>query len=104
MKRPLYTIINVIYQVIVCWLLVILNAFYNDLLIPESLTHSSGKVWVKILIAVTEGIMLIAVVYTGNRVSLSNKDNKVTQKNIANRIGIVQLIITVCFMIAVILS
>jgi hypothetical protein len=104
MKRSLYTIINVIYQVIICWLLVIFNAFYNDLLIPESLAHSSARLGMKILIALTEGVILIAAAYAGNRVSLSDKDDKVTQKNITNRTGIVQLIITVCFMTAVILS
>jgi amino acid transporter len=104
MKRPFYTIINVIYQLIICWLLVILNAFYNDLLIPESLAHSSARLGLKMLIAFTEGIVLIAAAYAGNRVSLSDKDDKVTQKKIANRTGIVQLIITVCFMIVVILS
>jgi hypothetical protein len=104
MKRPLYTIINVIYQVIICWVLVILNAFYNDLIIPESLAHSSRKVWLKILIALTEGVILIAAAYAGNRVSLNDTDDKVTQKSIANRVGKVQLIITVCFIIAVILS
>jgi hypothetical protein len=101
MKQPVYTIINVIYQVIICWLLVILNAFYNDMLIPESLVHSSGRLGMKMLIVVTEGVILIAGAYAGNRVSLRDK---VTQKKIANRTGIVQLIITVCFMTAVILS
>jgi hypothetical protein len=104
MKRLLYTIINVIYQVIICWVLVILNAFYNDLLIPESLAHSSGRVWLKILIAVTEGVILITAAYAGNRVSLSGKGDKVIKESIANRTGMAQLIITVCFIVAVILS
>jgi hypothetical protein len=104
MKRLTYTIVNVIYQIIICWLLVILNAFYNDLLIPESLAHSSARLGLKILIAVAEGVILIAAAYAGNRVSLSDKDDKVTQKNIANRTGLVQLIITVCFMLVVILN
>jgi len=104
MKQPLYTITNVIYQVIICWVLVVLNAFYNDLIIPESLAHSFGRVWLKILIALTEGVILISAVYAGNRVSLSDTDDKVNQKSIANRTGKVQLIITGCFIIAVILS
>jgi len=104
MKRPFYTIINIIYQVIICWLLVILNAFYNDLIIPERLAHSSARLGLKILIAVTEGVILIAAAYAGNRMSLNDKDDKATQKNIANRTGIVQLIITVCFMVVVILN
>jgi hypothetical protein len=104
MKRPIYTIFNVIYQVIICWVLVILNAFYNDLIIPESLVHSSERVWLKIFIALTEGVILILAAYASNRVALSNTDDKVTEKSIANRTSKVQLIITVCFTIAVILS
>ena len=104
MRRPLYTIMNVIYQVIICWVLVILNAFYNDLLIPASLAHSPGRVWLKILIAVAEGVILVATAYAGNRFTLSDKDNKVNPKSDKNRTGIVQLIITVYFIILVILS
>jgi len=104
MKRPLYTIINVIYEIVICWVLVILNAYYNDLIIPESLPHPSGRVWLKILIALTEGVILISAAYVGNRVSLNNTDDEVTPKSIANRTGKVQLIITACFIIAVILS
>jgi hypothetical protein len=85
-------------------LLVILNAFYNDLLIPESLAHSSARLGLKILIVVAERVILIAAAYIGNRVSLSDKEDKVIQKSIANRTGIVQLIVTVCFITAVILS
>jgi hypothetical protein len=85
-------------------LLVILNAYYNDLIIPESLAHSSGKVWPKLLIGLIEGIILISAVYVGNRVFLSIAYDKVIQKSIANGTGIIQLIFTMCFTIAVILS
>jgi len=104
MKRPLYTITNVIYQVIIGWVLVILNAFYNDLIIPESLVHSSERIWLRILIALTEGVILILAAYASNRVALSDTADKVTKKSIVNRTGIVQLIITGCFIIAVTLS
>lgn len=85
-------------------MLVILNAYYNDLIIPESLVHSSERVWLKILIVLAEGVVLISMAYASNRVALSDTDDKVTQKSIANRTGKVQLIITVCFIIAVILN
>jgi len=84
--------------------MVILNAFYNDLIIPESLAHSSGGVRLKILIALIEGVILILATYAGNRVSLNDKDDKIISKSIAKRTGIVQLIFTECFIIAVILS
>jgi hypothetical protein len=96
MKRPLFTIFNVIYQVIICWVLVILNAYYNDLIIPESLAHSAGKVGMKILIALAEGAILIGVFYAINRAILSDADDKQSQKNVAKRTGIVHLIITAC--------
>jgi hypothetical protein len=104
MKRPLYTIFNVIYQVIICWVLVIMNAYYNDLIIPESLQHSSGKVGMKVLIALAEAAILILIVYASNRGVLSDSDDSKSQKSVANRTGKVQLIITVCFIVAVILS
>jgi hypothetical protein len=104
MKRPFYIIINVIYQVIICWVLVVLNAYYNDLIIPESLAHSSGKVRLKVLIALAEGAILISAAYVGNRVSLSDTADGVTPKSIANSTCKMQLIVTTCFMIAVILS
>jgi hypothetical protein len=84
--------------------LVILNAFYNDLLIPENLVHSSGKVWLKILIAVTEGVILISAAYACNRASLNDNDDGVTRTITANRTGVAQLIITACFIVLVILN
>jgi amino acid transporter len=84
--------------------LVILNAYYNDLIIPESLAHSSGRTWLKVLIALAEGFILISAAYAGNRVSLSYTGDNVTAKSVANKTGIVQLIVTACFMIMVILS
>ena len=104
MKRPVYTIFNVIYQIIICWVLVILNAFYNDLVIPESLLHSSEKVGVKILIALAEVAILILIVYAINRGVLSDTEDSKSQKSVANKTGRVQLVITVCFIVAVILS
>ena len=104
MKRPIYTIANIIYQVIICWVLIILNAYYNELLIPESLLHSSGKIGMKILIAVAEGIILISIVYVINRAVLSDADDKQSQKTTANRTAIVQLAVTVIFIIAVSLT
>jgi hypothetical protein len=104
MTRPIYTVINVVYQIIICWVLVILNAFYNDLIIPKSLTNSSGRIEFKILIGLTEGVILLSVIYASNRASLSDTDDKETQKSIAKRTGTAQLIITVCFIITVILN
>jgi hypothetical protein len=104
MKRPLYIIFNIFYQIIICWLLVILNAFYNDLLIPERLLHSSGKVGMKILIVLVEGTILILIAYAINRAVLSDTDDSKNSKSVANQTGIVQLIIAVCFIIAVILN
>ena len=76
--------------------MIILNAYYNDLIIPESLPHSSGKVGMKILIALAEVAVLISIIYASNRGVLSDTDDNKTAK--------VQLIITVCFIVAVILS
>jgi len=58
----------------------------------------------KILVALPEGAMLILIVYAINRAVLSDTDDKKSQKSVANKTGKVQLIITVCFVIAVILS
>jgi hypothetical protein len=104
MKRPVYTIFNVIYQIIICWALVILNAFYNDVIIPESVLHSSGKTLLKILIALAEGAILILIVYAINRGVLSDNADSKDQKSIAFKTGVVHLVITVCFIVAVILS
>jgi hypothetical protein len=104
MKRPLYIIFNIFYQIIICWVLVILNAFYNDLLISESLAHSSERVGMKILIILVEGTILILIAYAINRAVLSDTDDSKNSKSVANKTGIVQLIIGVCFIIAVILN
>jgi hypothetical protein len=104
MTRPVYTIFTVIYQIIMCWILIILNAYYNDLLIPESLLHSSAKVGMKILIALAEGAILLLIAYVSNRGVLSDTEDSKSQKSVANKTGNVQLIITVCFIVAVILS
>ena len=84
--------------------MIILNAYYNKLLIPERLVHSSAKVGLKILIALLEGAILVSIAYAVNRGVLSDTGDKVNGKAIANRSGKIQLIITVCFIIAVILS
>jgi hypothetical protein len=55
----------------------------------------------KILIALVEGAMLILIVYAINRAVLVDTDDKKNQKSVANKAGKVQLIITVCFVIAV---
>jgi hypothetical protein len=104
MRRPLYTIFNVIYQVIICWVFIILNAFYNELLIPERLVHSSAKVGLKILIALAEGAILLLLVYGINRGVLSDTDGKGSAKSVANRTAIIQAVITAVFVIAVNLS
>ncbi|MET3979603.1 hypothetical protein ABIB62_002189 [Mucilaginibacter sp. UYP25] len=104
MKKPVYIIINIICQVVICWMLVILNAFYNDLAIPISLAHSSGAVWLKIFIAIIQGLILVSIIYASNRLSLSNTDYKPTQKSIDNRTFKIQFIVTSCFIIGVILS
>jgi chromosome condensin MukBEF MukE localization factor len=104
MKRPVYSMFNVIYQIIICWALIILNAYYNDLIIPESLLHSSGKVGMKILIALAEGAILTLIVYVINRGVLSDTDDRESQDSVAKKTGKVQLIITSCFITAVILS
>ena len=104
MKRPVYITFNVIYQVIVCWILIILNEYYNDLIIPESLLHSSGKVGMKILIALAEVGILISIIYASNLGVLSDTGDNKSQKSVASKTGKVQLIITVCFIVAVILS
>ncbi len=104
MKRPVYTIFNVIYQIIICWVLIILNAYYNDLIIPESWLHSSGKIGMKILIALVEGVILLSIVYAINRAVLSDSDDSKTQRSVANKTSKVELIITVCFIVAVNLS
>jgi hypothetical protein len=100
MRRPLYIIFNVIYQVIICWLLIILNAFYNELLIPERLVHSSAKVGLKILIALAEGAILLLMVYGINRGVLNDINGKGSEKSIANRTVIVQSIITAVLVIS----
>ncbi|WP_208094561.1 hypothetical protein [Mucilaginibacter agri] len=104
MRHPFYTILNVIYQAIICWILIILNAYYNELIIPENLMHSPEKAWLKILIALTEGVTMLMIVYVSNRVALSDTADDLRSKRIVNRTGKIQLIITACFMIAVILN
>lgn len=100
MRRPLYIILNVIYQVIICWVLIILNAFYNELLIPERLVHSSAKIGLRILIALAEGAILLLMVYGINRGVLSDTDGKGSAKSIANRTAIIQAVITAVLIIS----
>jgi cytochrome c oxidase assembly factor CtaG len=104
MKRPVYTMFNVIYQIVICWLLVFLNAYYNDLIIPESLARSSGKIGMKILIALAESVLFILIIYVINRAVLSDLEDEESQKSVAKKTCRIQLIITVCFIVATILS
>ncbi|HEX8020233.1 hypothetical protein [Mucilaginibacter sp.] len=104
MKRPVYTIFNVIYQIIICWLLVFLNAYYNDLIIPESLARSSGRIGMKILIALAESLLFILITYVINRAVLSDLEDKESQKSVANKTGKVQITITVFFIVSTTLS
>lgn len=101
MERPVYTLFNVIYQIVICWLLVFLNAYYNDLIIPESLSRSSGRVGMKILIALAESVLFILIIYVINRAILDDPDDK---KGVASKTCKIQLIITVCFIVATIFS
>jgi len=101
MKQLLYIIFNIICQVIVCWVLIILNAFYNELLIPERLVHSPAKVGLRILIALAEGAIMLLMVYGINQDVLSDKGNA---KSVANKTTIIQSAITAVFVIAVNLS
>jgi hypothetical protein len=104
MKQPVYIIFDVFCQLSICWLLVLLNAYYNDLIIPERLARSSWAVGLKILIAVVEGILLVLAVYLNNRMVPTNTADKKRPVSMANKTCAVQLIITVCFIVAVILS
>jgi hypothetical protein len=104
MKRPVYIIFNVICQLIICWLLVLLNAYYNDLIIPERLARSHGVVGLKILVALVEGVLLVLAVYLNNRTALRDSRDKKSQVSMANKTFKVQLIITICFIITVILN
>jgi hypothetical protein len=104
MKQSVYIIFNVLCQLIICWLLVLLNAYYNDLIIPQRLARSHGVVGLKVLIAVVEGILLVLAVYLNNRTALTDAGDKQSRVSIANKTCIVQLIITVCFIVAVILN
>ncbi|MCR8557986.1 hypothetical protein KXD93_10050 [Mucilaginibacter sp. BJC16-A38] len=103
MKRPLYTLFIVIYQLIICWVLIILNAYYNDLLIPAGLLHAPARVGMKILIALAEGAILILIAYAIDRASLSDAEDDDSRRRVASKTCKVQLIITACFILAVIL-
>ncbi|MCS3732867.1 hypothetical protein [Mucilaginibacter dorajii] len=104
MKRLVYIIFNVICQFIICWLLVLLNAYYNDLVIPQRLARSAEGSGIKMLIAVIEGVSLVLAVYLNNRMTLSDDGDKKSRVSMANKTCKVQLIITVCFIVAVILN
>lgn len=58
----------------------------------------------KILIALGEGAILILIVYVINRVVLNDSSDSKNEKSVEFKTGLVQLIITVCFIVAVILS
>jgi hypothetical protein len=58
----------------------------------------------KILIALVEGVILLSIVYAINRAVLSDSDDSKTQRSVANKTSKVELIITVCFIVAVNLS
>lgn len=103
MKRPLYIIFNIIYQIIICWLLIILNAYYNEFLL-EKLTGISDNLLMKILISIFECIILLAIVNIINRAVLSDTADKANRAMIANRTSVVQLIISGCLIIGMVLN
>lgn len=101
MKYPIYTIFNVIYQLIVCWLLVFWNTYYNDLLIPKSY---SEKIGLKIIVAIAEGVLLLLIVYIINRAVLSDTEDEYAQKRVAAKTIKIQLAATTLFVLAIILG
>ena len=103
MKRPLYIIFNIIYQIIICWLLIILNAYYNEFLF-EKLTGLSGNILMKILISIFESVILLTIANIINRAVLSDTADTARRVKIANRTSVVQLIISGCLIIAMVLN
>src|SRR6185437_4733446 len=101
MNRLLYVTINIIYQVIICWVLFILN-IYNDLLFPGNFIHSPIRPGVKLLVMIVEGVVLILLILAINRAMLGGTKDKFGQTAIANKTVIISLIFMLCFAIVVI--
>ncbi len=98
MKLFVYIIFNVICQLVACWLLVMLNAYYNELFVPETLIGSSRLPLIKALIALAEGMFLVLMIYVNNRLVLTDAPDK---KQRANTTFTVQIIFTVCFIVVI---
>jgi len=110
MKRPIYNIFNVIYEIVALWCLVFANTFLNDLLIPTGLMRKGGGrrmdtggllayAGLKTLIVVVEAAILIIVFYAINQAVLSDTESRVDRNIIAGRTARWHMIITGCFII-----
>ncbi|MDN5286439.1 MAG: hypothetical protein JWR38_2713 [Mucilaginibacter sp.] len=100
MKRPIYSISNVIYQIIVLWCLVMANAYFNDLIVLHSIMWKNNNQVIKTLEMLVEAALLILSIYAINQEALSGTEDKSNRNTIANRTAKIHIIVTLIFIIA----
>ncbi len=106
MKRIVYGVFNIIYQLVICWCLLFANTYSNDSIL-ESLGLKEiremdsmdllGYASIKTLMLLVEAAILISIIYTINRLVLSDTEDNVSNKMIANRSAKINIIATICF-------
>ena len=97
-----YIIYNVIYQIFSFWLLLLLGAYYNGVLIPPSL--KSITEFILSIILIVEAALLILFIYAINQLILSDTEEKSIRISIANRTAKINIIASLCFLVLLILG
>jgi hypothetical protein len=81
--------------------LVIANAYFNDLIVPDSLMWKSNNPVIKTVELLIEAALFILCIYAINRETLGDTADKNNRNAIINRTVKIHIIITMIFIIAV---
>lgn len=107
-KHFLYVFYNIIYQLICFWVLLYANTYLNDGIVPKNLMWKDDKrrvdtngligyATIKTLSLTGEAIILLLIIYVINQLILSDTEENIQRRIIANRTAKVEIIASLVF-------
>jgi hypothetical protein len=82
------------------WCLIMANAYFNDLIIPDNLIWKNNNPVIKTLELMIKAALLILPIYAINQEALSDTEGKSNRNAIANGTVKIHIIVTLIFIIA----
>ena len=115
MKRVIYITYNVVYQLFCFGLLLFLGIYYNSRLIPDDLIWKNNKprtdltglteaAAIQGVLLIVEAAVLILIIYVINKLIIADTESKQRSNDIANRTAKINIIVTLCFIILVLVG